>query len=106
MELERGKLYQVYYCKNWIIAEYLSRLEAHTAHGLRHTGEREWHEPASHYWKHANTGGGTFPIYEKGMQVREITEETLTEIQRLRSEIAEADKALRAKWRELRDLCR
>jgi hypothetical protein len=104
MKLEKGKLYQVTFGKSWIIAEYVSRVEAHQARGRNLKGQTEWHEPASHLWKDVR-GLSHFHIRDKGMQTRPITQEIFGEIERLRGEIKRLDDECRFAIKELRSLC-
>ena len=105
--LEKGKLYQVHDGGAWVIAEYVSKCEAHTVNGFRSSdGARSWHEAATHWWKEVWTNAASsFRVWDKGIQVRPVTEETLAEIERLRAEIKRLDDERRAKIKELRELC-
>jgi len=102
--LEKGKLYQVrHWEKGWIIAEYIGKIEAHIAVGRRSDGATRWHEPASHHWR--EVVGSSFGLLHKGMQVREVTLDTLREIGRLKAEIERLRLEQMDVIRQLKDLC-
>lgn len=102
-ELVRGELYQVKSHSGWIIAEYVSFAAAHIARGINLRGESSWREPDTHYWK--GVTGGSFRIAAKGMQVRDVTADTLADIAHLRAEIERTGKEQQAFRKELYALC-
>ena len=103
--LEKGKLYQVRNHKGWVIAEYVAKIEAHTATGYRSVdGSTSWHEPAQHHWN-SIMGGGRFIVYDKGLQVRDVTPDALAEIARLKADIDRLSSERTAIIKELRALC-
>ena len=105
MELEKGKLYQVRSNKQWLIAEYVSVVPAHTAKGYRSTdGATSWPEPEAHFWKSV-PGKQPFRVRSKGLSVRDVTPETLTEIERLQTKVDNLYNERIAVIRELRELC-
>ena len=105
MELEKGKLYQVYAGGIWVVAEYSHLLPAHIANGYRGSdGARSWKEPARHYWNGVR-GGLLYVLRDRGMQVRPVTEELVAEIEMRKAEIKMLDEKRHAAIRELSELC-
>lgn len=102
--LEKGKLYQVHNGKDWIIAEYVSKSESRIVHGYRSTDNaKSWHEAAWHWWR--SITGGSFRVRDKGIQVRDVTEESLSEIAKLRAEIERLGNERREVTKKLIDFC-
>lgn len=105
-QLEKGKLYQLKVPgKGWVIAEYHAGFPAAVVSGYRSSdGARSWREPAKHMWKNTR-GGMEWVIYDRGMQTRPVTEETVAEIQRLREEIKRKGEEQQSLIKQLIGLC-
>ena len=114
--LEPGKLYQVKNAKGWIIAEYVKEVQAHSYNyhniyldTMTTSKEKTRHVPLSHTWKKVRAKDGeafySFTLADRGMEVRPVTMEAITEIARLKREILEAEATLTAKKKELREFC-
>lgn len=117
--LETGKLYQVkHWEKGWIIAEYVAEVAAHSykynnlhMDTLTIGPEKTRHVPLSHRWKQVRSISdsaaytSTFTVEDRKMEVREITQEAIETIARLRDEIATLEQQRTAKRKELREFC-
>lgn len=112
MTLETGKLYQVYFNKKWVIAEYVRTIEPHTErysnlnmYTMKLSPEHTRQVPRTHVWKRLATGDGCgFHAPAKDSDLRPVTDETLAEIARLKGELKKNDEERIAIRRELRDL--
>lgn len=100
---EKGKFYQVYTGKDWIIAAYCSMIPAHLVNGLRSDGKRQWREADMHYWEYVT--GGHFRLEARGIQTRPVTEDTLWQIEDLKKKIERLTRERIDATKELRELC-
>ena len=115
MELEKGKLYQVYTGSKWVIAEYVNTVEAHVErysnigfggkHGITISPEKSRNVPTQTVWKGIWSSYNTYRAEAKPSNIRPVTDETLAEIARLRAEIKRLEQEKIAAIRELKDLC-
>jgi hypothetical protein len=108
-ELEKGKLYQVYGARRgqWLILEFGYYAPAHVANGLswddHGKARRTWKEPAAYWFK--GIRGGIEIVREREIDIREVPQETLDEIARLRGEIERLGREQLATVKELVRLC-
>jgi hypothetical protein len=110
--LQAGQLYQVNDGKNWVIAEYVKEIAAHS---YRYNNlslatctvgpERVRHVPLSHQWRRVIPRTFTFTVADRGMDIRPVTQEALDTITQLKAEIAHLDQLVDQKRKELRAFC-
>ena len=115
MELTEGTLYQVYYNKDWRIAEFSKTLEPttykyHTMDMMKlKISDKEYTrtDPKRHvFFTIAPYGRGScFWIPAKGAQIRTVGEESRNEVARLKEDCAAAQKAEAAARKALREFC-
>ena len=114
MELTAETIYQVKYNHNWMLAKYVKRVEAHSykyndiyMDTLTTGPEKTRHVPLSHCWMKIRPAGyeQRFTLLDSGMEVRPASAESLAEVARLISELAQLEADRKAKTRELRELC-
>ncbi len=119
-QLIAGKMYQVRfsslgytYTGDWVLAEYMSMVEAHDYKysnmylggktGIEIGPEKVKHQPTMYYFKTA-WNGSRFGITDL-KDVRETSQEAVAEVEQLRRLVKEAEAAVLEAKRNLKDFC-